>query len=200
MIPRDWEGLPAVVIASGPSLTVEDVEHCRGKAKVVVVNDNYKLAPWADVLYAADRAWWAHHLPSMEFAGERWTSARFAVDAYGIVKVPVESSGRRGFSFKPASIHGGGGNSGFQALNVALLRGANPICLLGFDMQATDGKKHWFGCHPGALNRYQHFARWVKEINYAAAGAAKAGIRIVNCSRSTAITAYERAPIQEVVR
>ena len=50
MIPRDWVGDPAVVIASGPSLTQDYVDYCRGRAWVVVVNDNSRRAPWADVL------------------------------------------------------------------------------------------------------------------------------------------------------
>jgi hypothetical protein len=51
--------LIVVCVASGHSLTKEDVEYCKGKAKVYIVNDGYKLAPWADLLYAAhtDRDW-----------------------------------------------------------------------------------------------------------------------------------------------
>jgi len=51
-----------VVVASGPSLTREDVEYCRDKAKVIVVNDCYRLAPWADICYASDYDWYRLHI------------------------------------------------------------------------------------------------------------------------------------------
>ena len=41
-----------------------------------------------------------------------------------------------------------GGNSGFQAINLAFLWGATRIILLGFDCKAVAGKDHWFGQHP----------------------------------------------------
>ena len=58
MVPRAWVDETAVCIASGPSLTQADVDYVRGKARVIVVNNGYLLAPWADVLYAADARWW----------------------------------------------------------------------------------------------------------------------------------------------
>ena len=64
-------GRPCVVVASGPSLTAEDVDYCRERAAVIVVNDNYKLAPWADVLYAADPEWWDLHQGAPSFQGDR---------------------------------------------------------------------------------------------------------------------------------
>jgi hypothetical protein len=43
-----------------------------------------------------------------------------------------------------AGVVGGGGNSGFQAVNLAAQFGASRIILIGFDM--TDrGGKHWYG-------------------------------------------------------
>ena len=49
------------IIASGPSLTQQQVDYCRGKAKVVVINDNYLRAPWADYLYFCDDKWFQWH-------------------------------------------------------------------------------------------------------------------------------------------
>jgi hypothetical protein len=52
-----WAGETAVLVASGPSLCPSDVDRVRGRARVIAVNDGYRLAPWADVLYACDRRW-----------------------------------------------------------------------------------------------------------------------------------------------
>jgi hypothetical protein len=68
-VPPEWVGETAAILASGPSLTREQCEAVRGKAKVIAVNNQAidtdcdgvrvpAMAPWADVLYAADAKWW----------------------------------------------------------------------------------------------------------------------------------------------
>jgi hypothetical protein len=195
VIPRDWEGCPAVVIASGPSLTREDVDFCRGKAKVAVVNDNYRLAPWADLLYAADWAWWDHYDGVMGFQGEKWTCDERAAREFGLNFIPVAARGD-GFSHDPAVLHRMGGNGGGQLANLVYLRGAAPIYWLGFDMQPTGGKKHHFGDHPKPLNRGQNFTGWRQAMD-AAAPDILSRVPITNCSRESALTAYPRALIAD---
>jgi len=67
-----------VLVASGPSLTQEQVDQCKGKATVMVINDNYKLAPWADHHYACDQHWWQWHEDDpdlLAFKGKKWTQS-----------------------------------------------------------------------------------------------------------------------------
>lgn len=194
MIPQDWIGKTCAVIASGPSLTPEDVAYCRGKAIVAVVNDNYRLAPWADLLYAADYRWWDHHDGVVGFAGERWTQDERAAKEFGLNWVAGRDAA--GFSFDRERIHYGR-NSGFQCCNIAILRGAARILLLGFDMQAAGRRRHWFGDHPGELNRDSDYAGWVLRMNEAAQGAKDARVEIINCSRVSALTAYPRARLAD---
>ncbi|HCZ48509.1 MAG TPA: hypothetical protein DCZ11_05850, partial [Gammaproteobacteria bacterium] len=52
-----------------------------------------------------------------------------------------------GLSASPLRIHQGG-NSGYQALNLAVLLGAERVILLGYDMHGG----HWHGRHGGRLN------------------------------------------------
>jgi hypothetical protein len=51
-VPKLWPGSTVVCLGTGPSLTAEDVEAVRGRAKVIAINNAHALAPWADVLYA----------------------------------------------------------------------------------------------------------------------------------------------------
>jgi hypothetical protein len=65
-----------VLVASGPSLTKEQVDHCKGKAQAIAINDSYKLAPWAQHMYACDQQWWGWHEDDPEllaFKGKKWT-------------------------------------------------------------------------------------------------------------------------------
>ena len=69
------------IIASGPSLTKEDVDAVRG-LNVIVINTSYWLAPWADILYACDGHWWDWHYENTDwkakldaFENKKWTQA-----------------------------------------------------------------------------------------------------------------------------
>lgn len=145
-----WQGQTVVVAATGPSLTAQQLQQCR-RLPLVVVNDAHRLAPWADVLYACDTAWWDHHQGAPGFQGQRWSSHHLpgndklaCAQRWGLQLVAGRDA--EGFSRDPACIHYGG-NSGFQAINLATLWGAARVLLLGFD----GGSGHFFGRHPAGL-------------------------------------------------
>ena len=122
----------AVIIAGGPSLTQEDVDRCAGSnRRIYCVNDAYRMAPWAEVLYACDGDWWDVHGGVPGFEGERWTTNHEASIKYGLNY--VAGGHDLIFSDRPGYITYGG-NSGFQTLNLAYLQGMHDILLLGFDM------------------------------------------------------------------
>lgn len=96
---------------------------------------------------------------------------------------------------------GSGGNSGFQAVNLAVMTGARRVVLLGFDM-GFDGAKHWHSDHEGAglSNPDQRFlAQSARILDRAAADIAARGIEVVNASRQTALRAFRRAPLKEAL-
>lgn len=207
MIEGRWSAGDVVIVAGGPSLKSWDIEHARGRAHVIVVNDGYRLAPWADALYAADGAWWDHHQGVRWFPGLRVTQDEGAASRWGLTF--VESADRPGLSLEPTLIHQGS-NSGYQAVNLAvhLMRpywprcgaGSRRILLLGFDMKAApDGRSHWFGDHPGALNRGTPPGYWAHRFETMAPQLAATGIEIINCSRDSAITCFPRAAIDRVL-
>jgi hypothetical protein len=95
-----------------------------------------------------------------------------------------------------------GGNSGYQAMNLALHLGAARIVLLGYDMApADDGRLHWFGAHPAGLANPDgvNFATWPKAFDRLAPALADLGVEVVNCSRRTALGCFARAPLEEVL-
>lgn len=89
-------------------------------------------------------------------------------------------------------------NSGVGAISLAVHFGAKRIILLGYDCQKTGGKTHWHGNHPrglgnaGSINTWPNqFAKLAKDL----AGRAE----IINCTRETALTMFERKPLDEVL-
>jgi hypothetical protein len=148
---RRWEGETVIVAAPGPSLTVEVAERCRGH-RTIVVQDAWRLLPWAEALYGCDLTWWEHHNGVPDFAGEKWSThddgtndKRDAEAKYGVKLIAGKAA--ESFSTDPAVLHYGS-NSGFQAVNLAIVWGAARIVLVGFDMRVVGGKRHFFGDHP----------------------------------------------------
>lgn len=158
------------------------------------MNDAWTLAPWADVLYACDKRWWDAKRPGsdFEFPGLRVSQDKAACESYGLFYVVAR--GDRGLCREPWTLHQGL-NSGYQAMNLAYHFGAERMLLLGYDMQKTGGRSHWFGDHPGKLNVPSPYAEFVKRFPALAADLLAEGVRVTNCSTETALTCFERGSI-----
>lgn len=110
-----------------------------------------------------------------------------------------------GLNTEQGTINSGGeGSSGFQAINLAYHIGATKIILLGYDMQSTGGKNHWFGDHPkktpeGKNTAFMNgtFGRYVK--TFRTIDPARYGIEIINCSRATALDAFPRMRLEDAL-
>lgn len=194
-----------VVAATGPSLTADVAAKVRKarwpseKCRVVAVNDAYRLLPYADVLYACDEKWWTLHIEDVRkmFHGERWTTheenlggngqhvndKRALVD-YGLNFV----RGRDGdvFSADPGTIHYGS-NTGFQAVGLAILKGATRVILVGFDMRKVDGRGHFFGDHPAGLHNRSDYRDFIVPFQCAAKSCP---VPIVNATRGSALDCF----------
>jgi hypothetical protein len=186
----------SICIASGCSLTKDDVDYCKGKGRVYVVSDNHRLAPWADVLYSCDAQWWDFHLGAPKFIGEKWCLEEESAKRWGLNHI---KQSKEIVSFTLGEI-GTGGNSGYQAINLAVLQGAKKIILLGYDMKLGEHKRsHWFGEHPAKLTRSSRHDEWVNKFNLAAPFYKEAGIEIINCTKDTALECFERKDLRDVI-
>lgn len=188
-----WTQSTAVLVASGPSLTAADVEHCRGRAKVLAINDNYRLAPWADALYACDLLWWIEHKGVPSFTGPKYTHSYEAARDFGLER--FDGRPLPGLSRVPGLIHLGG-NGGYQAMNIVAQFGVAKILLLGFDMGDTGGRAHWFGDHPESCRKGRAHATWIAAFESAVPDLQDMGIEVVNCSRATRLTCFRQSTIE----
>ncbi|UHQ21896.1 hypothetical protein LVB77_14600 [Lysobacter sp. 5GHs7-4] len=84
-----------------------------------------------------------------------------------------------------------GGNSGFQAVSLALHFGASRVVLLGYDMQFTGGRKHWHGDHPDKMGNPlpKRFLDWRQRF---AELAQQSTVPIINASRETGLSCFPR--------
>lgn len=200
-ISKEWDDV-CVVAASGPSLTQEIADGLIG-IPTVAVNDAYQLFPWADILYACDARWWDYHKGVRWFRGGRMSShgrgneKEECAAKYGLTLVAGKEGD--GFSSCPKVIHYGG-NSGFQAINVALhkigFRGK--IALVGFDMRVVGGKRHFFGDHPAPMKRSTDYSKWFGFFDRAAQLLPNT-VEVVNCTPGSELPSFPKARIRDVV-
>lgn len=189
-VPRLWPGETVVCIATGPSLTAADVDACRGRARVIAVNNAHELAPWADVLYAHDRKWWGWHKGVPGFTG-----LKYAGEVTPFPDVQLVGRGtEHGLSTDPRTVNHGN-NSGYQAIGMAVHFGAARILLLGYDMQG--GHHHFFGTHPDQSKPPFEFC--LKAFATLPPALAAVGVDVINCTRRTALTVFPQMAIEDAL-
>lgn len=194
-VERLWPNATVVCLASGPSLTREDVDYCNGKAKVIAINTTITLAPWADAFHACDlRVWQWHRQHLLTYQGLRF-SLDAAASEFGATV--LRNGGVWGLSADPTALSTGR-NSGYQAINLSVLLGASRVILVGYDMQrGPDGEKHWHGEHP---NRTEPpYASCIAAFKTLVEPLKAAGVDVVNCSRLTALEMFPRLSLEEAL-
>ena len=196
-VPPIWSGQTVCIMASGPSMSqaVADAVHKAG-VPTITVNSTWRLAPWAAMLYAADEEWWRHesNRNALSFAGLKVSVA----EVPGVLR--LRNSGTVGFDPEPFSVRTGG-NSGYQALHVAIHAGAARVLLCGFDMQETGGETHWHGEHGWGLRRTPTptFERWCERFAALVPELQARGVDVINCTPRSALTCFSSKPLAEAL-
>lgn len=155
--------------------------------------------PSADLMYACDSHWWDLYVSEIksDFSGKLYTQDAKSAKKYNLHHVEGVSLPGLGMN----RLHFGN-NSGYQAINLAYLMGAAKIVLLGFDMKTDAGKVHFFGNHPyhkqGQGPTNEVMSRWCKNFVQLAYDLKTQGVEVVNCTRSTALTAFRIAPLEDL--
>lgn len=174
-----------IICASGQSLTQDDVDYCRGKGTVIVTNNTYELAPWADVLWGCDEVWWEKYPEAMDFKGRKISVQYSEVEQ-------IQTLDRPGLGLE--QVHTGG-NGGYQAINWAYLQGATKIVMLGFDMHGT----HWHGKHKRGLGNVHNFKAWIPAFGRLAKDLERQGVDVINCTPGTALHCFKKQDLRETI-
>ena len=188
-VPRMWDGQTVAILASGPSMS-QSVADKVSHLPCIAINTTYRLAPWAEVIYAHDAAWWNHHadakeLPGLKVGGER---------AAGVLT--LKNTGLMGFDPDPSCMRVGG-NSGYQALHLAIQAGASRILLLGYDM--TGG--HWHGKHPAQLGNAGEgaYQRWMPRFESLIPAIEDRYVDVINCTPGSKLTTFRMMSLEQAI-
>jgi len=194
-VPMLWPKSTVGCLGSGPSLIQADVDGCRDRAHVIAVNDTHRLAPWADVLYAADAKWWRRFGGVPAFLGRKYSimpnGHKVPQQEFRDIHI-LRNTGDQGLERDPSGLRTGK-NSGYQAINLAVHLGASQILLLGYDMQGD----HFFGSHPD--KSHPPFKHCLQAFPTLVSPLAEIGVSIVNCTPGSALTCFPMAPLASVL-
>ena len=190
-VPKMWPGEHVAILASGPSMSQEIADRVgRSAVRTIAINTTFQLAPWADMLYAADGMWWDRHWKHAKgFQGLKVTiEPNFKPE---LLMLGNDKAGTSGFTDDPTKVRSGS-NSGYQAICIAALAGAKKISLYGFDMKSIDNKHHWHGVHVSPLRNHGEsmYGRWLKNFEALAPEMTKRGIEVINCTPGSALKVF----------
>lgn len=182
-----------VLVASGLSAGTADLDLARDWP-VVVVNDAWRLAPWAAALYACDGPWWkVHHAEVVKtFRGELWTQDEKAARSFGLKWIRGKQG--NGLSNDGDRINHNS-NGGAQAMNLAYHWGARRFVLVGYDM----GGRHFFGDHPPALRNNSPYHAFIKAFGVIAGDCKRLGLEVVNTSSISRLPYFPRTSLSSTL-
>lgn len=214
--PAKWKGETVFCLASGPSLTQEIADKVRGR-RTIAVNSSCMLAPWADVLFFTDSAWYADRQELVKnWPGLVVTYSRQAkrelddpevnpgparvlrIKGCGAAEFPPRRNGMPGFPPPGAPEVQMGRSSGHSAIALARAMGGARIVMLGYDMRVVGGREH---CHteytgPRDLGVYDSFVNTFAGWH---AAAEADGFEILNATPGSAVTEFPFADLDEVL-
>ena len=197
----EWKGETVAILGGGPSLAPGDVNSLHGRMRVIAVNNAYRLAPWADLVYFSDECWYDWHRNEKAF--RRFGGWKVALaNARTFARDPsiriLQNYGNNGFCDIADGVMTGR-SSGYQAINLAAHLGVSRIILLGFDMRAVAGRTHWHMAHqrptpPEDFGNVMlpQFANLVEPLR-------ARGIEVLNATLGSAITCFPRVTLDEAL-
>jgi hypothetical protein len=153
------------------------------------------------VLYFADSQWWEWHHEKKEykgFAGQRCTIENTGRLVQEIDVHMLHNYGVDGLSLAPNGVHTGS-NSGYQAVNLAVLAGAKRILLLGYDMKFQGARTHWHGGHPIRTASPSTYKGFASRFHSLVEPLSRLGVEVINCTPGSALDAFPGGDAKEIL-
>jgi len=178
-----WSGSPCLIIGGGPSVKIyeEEVRKFISQFPSIGINRVFETFN-CDVAFGTDRRWlqWIVSGQYGKEAQRAWKKFRGIRAILRGSKWPVPGGMevfdpyRNANEFSP-NLHEGltrSSNSGIPAINLAILLGANPIYLIGFDSKPTENglQNHFHSGHPetqkdSVFNKFiEAFDKFAKKV------------------------------------
>lgn len=194
-IPREWVGERCFILCNGESLRAQRHLIPTLKGRVIAIKEAVRLRPDADVLFvAAEKAVDINPGLFPLFRGQYVIARNKVPVGYpDYVKRVCRTKDHTQLCALPD--HVCGYDCGTSAIDLAAHFGASEIVLLGMDMTGDRwcNGEHY---HPMPHIPPDHHRRHASVLPAIAEDAKRKGIRIVNCSPISAVTCFEKQPLE----
>lgn len=190
-VPREWDNERCFVLCSGESIGPQAETIKRLKGRFIAVKHGVYLRPDADVLFLACDGPYSLWQPLINaFRGTHIIARSRTYPEFG-ERVKRITRSKDHTELCALRDHVSGYDTGTSAINLAWHFGAIEIVMLGYDMHGGH-----FCPHPMPHPPQQHFARHVTFLHELNEDAKSKGVRIVNCSPGSKVTAFEKQPLE----
>jgi len=204
-----WAGHRCFIVGGGKSLSDFDWSRLDGEL-VIGINRAFEKGDWAvnvsmdaDLIahfeggefgeesvnrwkqFAGVRAWWTDSKLEFPPADEEHRYNHYVIEPAGRTEFPLESPGRLSAAK----------NSGYLALNLACVLGANPIYLLGFDMYGNGaGKQAWWhnGYDESRVQSDGVYDGMIADFTELKPRLDALGVSVMNLNKNSRLTCYPR--------
>ena len=192
-VPREWPGERCFILCSGESIKAQAGTIAKLRGRFIAVKHGVYLRPNADVLFLSGERTAEIAAPLIPMFTGKYIIVRgkSCPELPDTVKRVTRTKDHSTLSELRAPAHVGGYDSGTSAIHLASLFGATEIILCGFDMQGGH-----FCEHPLQYPPEEHFRRHMLPLAALDQDAKAKGVRIVNCSPTSRVTAFERRPLE----
>lgn len=191
-VPQEWSPEEVCfVLCSGESIGPKAKQIQRLKGRFIAVRHGVLIKPDADVLFMSGEG--HGEILATLVKQFRGTHAIVRGKHYPILPESVRRVTRTKDHDHLCELrdHVCGYDTGTSAINLAYHFGAKTIVMLGYDMCGGHFCKHPLQNPPA-----DHFRRHMEPLKRLNADARSKGVRIVNCSPISAVTAFEKQPLE----
>lgn len=198
-----WSDRPVFIVGGGPSLKGRDLSMLHERGRVIGVNRAPEFLV-CDAAFSLDKRF------ARRFHAKLLAWAAAGIEVY--LAMPIDMPGPAiptatylkrvsgdGCTRDPGEIKHGL-NSGYGAVQLAALKGARDIYLLGYDMvDPGEGSVHWHSGYEwqGSRGSVRCYPDWARRF-HALAAELPPGVQVTNCNPRSAITAFPFGSYEEV--
>lgn len=190
-VPREWNNERCFILCSGESIGPQAQMIQKLQGRFVAVKHGILLRPDADVLFLAGEGTVTFETELIHKFRGRYVIVRSKHHPGLPQSVLRVARAKDHTTLCELTDHVSGWDTGTSAINLAYHFGASTIVLLGYDMVGGH-----FCEHPLAKIPEDHFRRHMEPLKALNADAKRKGIRIVNCSPISRVTAFEKQPLE----
>jgi hypothetical protein len=180
-----------------------DLSILKDRIHVIAIKESIELCPWAEVCYGCDASWWLHRKGLPKFQGIKIFHGVAAANRWAdLHRAEIVMSDDRMLVEHPLKL-GNGGNSGLQALNLAIQFGVTDVILIGYDCKSDGNNLHWYGRNNwlNANNPMQsNYNRWKKGFEIAKRDIDKMGITVINASVDSDIKCFGKMQLADIMQ